>query len=130
MRAGLDCGVPYADLRQLVKRLLKVIALALLVPNLAAAGPDERETRRAGRLDGPRQGRKLSRSALEVGRQGRELARNCGREAGPACAHGRALLANRTYGHTHLRRRQVSGQPAEQAAVQESSLAATGRVAS
>jgi predicted dienelactone hydrolase len=42
MRAGLDCGVPYADLRQLVKRLLKVIALALLVPNLAAAGPDEK----------------------------------------------------------------------------------------
>ena len=38
MRAGLD----YADLRQLVKRLLKVIALALLVPNFAIAGPDEK----------------------------------------------------------------------------------------
>ena len=39
--ASFDGGALYADVRQLVKRLLKV-ALMLLVPTLATAAPDEK----------------------------------------------------------------------------------------
>ena len=40
--ASFDGGALCADVQQLVKRLLKVIALMLLVPTLATAAPDEK----------------------------------------------------------------------------------------
>lgn len=40
--ASFDGGALYADVRQFVKRFLKVIALLLLVPTFATAGPGEK----------------------------------------------------------------------------------------
>jgi dienelactone hydrolase len=46
-RASLEAGAWYADVRQLVRRLLEVIVLVLLVPSFPTAGADEKSERTA-----------------------------------------------------------------------------------